>query len=82
MWRRLSSIAASRQRELQGLELSGRGAWRLTLDAGAVVELGRGEPDSLAARFERFLAPCAGGRPSASRPSCRLPICATPAVMR
>lgn len=55
MWRRLSGIAAARQRELQRLELSGRGSWRLTLDAGAVVELGRGDPDPLADRFERFL---------------------------
>jgi cell division protein FtsQ len=38
------------------LGLSGRGSWRLELDSGASVELGRGSDDEIAARTERFVA--------------------------
>lgn len=38
------------------LGLSGRGSWRLRLDDGASVELGRGTEDEIAARTERFVA--------------------------
>lgn len=55
LWRRLDSLARRHQREVARLELSGRGSWRLQLDGGVAVELGRGEPEAVAARFERFL---------------------------
>lgn len=41
---------------LQRLELSGQGSWRATLDNGARIELGRGEPADIDARVARFVA--------------------------
>jgi cell division protein FtsQ len=55
LWRRLASVARAHQREVTRLELSGRGSWRLQLDGGVAVELGRGESEAVASRFERFL---------------------------
>jgi cell division protein FtsQ len=40
---------------LEELELTGRGSWRAQLDSGAVVELGRGTPDEVVARAQRFV---------------------------
>ena len=37
------------------LVLTGRGSWRLELDTGAVVELGRGEVAEVVARMQRFV---------------------------
>jgi cell division protein FtsQ len=37
------------------LELSGRGSWRVALDTGAEIELGRGEDAEVLARTERFV---------------------------
>lgn len=54
-WQRLSAIAKAQQLPAQRLELSGRGSWRLVFEDGVVVELGRGDPEQLAQRFERFL---------------------------
>lgn len=39
---------------LEQLVLTGRGSWQLTLDTGAVVELGRGTQAELVARAQRF----------------------------
>lgn len=55
MWQRLAAVAQQHQQAPVRLELSGRGAWRLQLENGAVIELGRGEPEALGARFARFL---------------------------
>ncbi|MBN8503935.1 MAG: cell division protein FtsQ/DivIB [Burkholderiales bacterium] len=55
MWRRLAPLVRAKQLEPQRLELSGRGSWRLLLEGGASIELGRGEGDALVARFDRFL---------------------------
>ena len=41
---------------LDRLELSERGGWRATLDSGAHIELGRGEPDELLDRVHRLTA--------------------------
>ncbi len=38
------------------LDLSARGSWRVALDKGAVIELGRGSEDELAERVQRFVA--------------------------
>jgi len=35
--------------------LTGRGGWTLHLDSGAIVELGRGTLDEVAARSRRFV---------------------------
>jgi cell division protein FtsQ len=37
------------------LELTGRGSWRVQLDSGAVLELGRGTPEEITARIARFV---------------------------
>jgi len=37
------------------LSLSGRGSWRVELDSGAEVELGRGNADEVLARTQRFV---------------------------
>ncbi len=42
--------------ELEQLSLSARGSWRVELDKGAVVELGRGSEDEVLARTQRFVA--------------------------
>ena len=42
--------------ELAQLELTGGGAWRATLDNGALIELGRGEFTELGVRLHRFAA--------------------------
>lgn len=55
MWQRLSDLARPHQQALSRLELSGRGSWRAQLDGGASVEMGRGEPEQIAARFATFL---------------------------
>ena len=36
-------------------EMSGRGSWRVQLDSGAVIELGSGTPQEVAARLQRFM---------------------------
>lgn len=41
--------------EPETLELSGRGGWRVTLDSGAVIELGGGTQDEVVARLKRFV---------------------------
>ena len=40
---------------IQRVHLSGRGSWRMELDTGATVELGRGSVAELQARTERFV---------------------------
>lgn len=40
---------------IQRLHLSGRGSWRVELDTGATLELGRGSTAELLARTERFV---------------------------
>jgi cell division protein FtsQ len=37
------------------LEVSGGGSWRLQLDSGAAIEMGRGGVDEVSARVNRFL---------------------------
>lgn len=55
LWKPLAALAARHQQPATRLELSGRGTWRLTLESGAVIELGRGEPAVIEARFAQFL---------------------------
>lgn len=40
---------------LEELSLSARGSWEARLDTGAVIELGRGQAEEVAARAQRFL---------------------------
>ena len=40
---------------LKGLELSGRGSWRATLDTGTKLELGRGTVEEVQTKVQRFV---------------------------
>ena len=40
---------------VERLTLTARGSWQLELDTGAVIELGRGAPEEVAARTQRFV---------------------------
>jgi cell division protein FtsQ len=55
LYRRLLPLLAERRMEPVALQLSGRGSWRVELDTGATLVLGRGSEDELVARSERFL---------------------------
>lgn len=54
MYRRLQPVWQGLDTAVQSLRLSGRGSWRVELDNGASVELGRGSEDEVASRTERF----------------------------
>ena len=55
MYRRLQPVLQGLEMEIDTLHLSGRGSWRVDLDSGAVVELGRGSEAEVLARTERFV---------------------------
>lgn len=56
MYRRLAPLLEPLQAgELTELHLSPRGSWRVTLDKGATVELGRGSDDEVIARTQQFV---------------------------
>lgn len=48
-------LGGRRDGDLAQLELSDRGSWRVTLDKGAVIELGRGSDDAVIERTRRFM---------------------------
>jgi cell division protein FtsQ len=54
MWQRLQTISATIGEQVERLDLSGRGSWRLSFEKGAVVELGRGTEAEILARFGQF----------------------------
>jgi len=56
MLRRLQPVlGGQRDGDVATLELSARGSWRVTMDKGAVIELGRGSDDQVIARTQRFV---------------------------
>lgn len=55
MYRTLAPLLSGMDMPLEQLELSGRGSWRTRLDGGAVIELGRGTPEEVGERLNRFL---------------------------
>jgi cell division protein FtsQ len=55
MYRTLAPLFTGMELPLEQLELSGRGSWRARLDGGAVMELGRGAPEEVTERLQRFL---------------------------
>lgn len=55
MYRTLAPLLTGMDMRLELLELTGRGSWRARLDGGAVIELGRGAPDEVGDRLQRFL---------------------------
>jgi cell division protein FtsQ len=55
MYRRLLPLLEPLDAAIDELQMSGRGSWRVSLDSGAVLELGRGGEDEVAARVQRFV---------------------------
>ena len=55
MYRRLQPMFASMDAEVTALRLSGRGSWKVDLDNGATIELGRGTQDEVTERTTRFI---------------------------
>ena len=55
LWRRLVPVLAPLRQRVSRVVLSDRGSWRVQLDRGTVIELGRGEPDQIVARTQRFV---------------------------
>ena len=53
--RRLQPTLAARQMGITSMHLSGRGSWRVELDSGATIEMGRGSEDEVLAKVERFV---------------------------
>lgn len=53
--RRLQPTLAQLDLAVARVQLSGRGSWRVELDSGAALELGRGNEEQLVARSERFV---------------------------
>ncbi len=53
---RLRPEFAAMDAHIDTLELSGRGSWRVELDTGAEIELGRGSDDEVIARTHSFVA--------------------------
>ena len=56
MARTLAPVWNRLQATVDELSLSGRGSWRVELDTGAVIELGRGSPTEVLARCQQFVA--------------------------
>ena len=55
MYQRLLPIFHQLGVEVTTLALSGRGSWKVELDTGAAIELGRGTEDDVGARTQRFV---------------------------
>ena len=55
MHQRLEPVFEPFDMKIDALDLSGRGGWRATLEGGAVLELGGGEPEQVLQRTQRFL---------------------------
>jgi cell division protein FtsQ len=55
MYRSLKPLLEPMDLALEQLALSGRGGWTAHLDTGAIVELGRGTPEEVLVRSQRFV---------------------------
>lgn len=55
MYRALQPMFESMDLDVEQVELTGRGGWRMRLASGAVIELGRGSPEEVQAVTQRFL---------------------------
>jgi cell division protein FtsQ len=55
MYRALKPLFEPLDLAVEELALTGRGGWKLHLDSGAVVELGRGTQEEVLARSQRFV---------------------------
>jgi cell division protein FtsQ len=52
---RLQPVFARLDAGIEAMSLSGRGSWRIELDTGAEIELGRGTEEEVLARTDRFV---------------------------
>jgi cell division protein FtsQ len=55
LYRRLLPLLRPLDMEIEQLQQSSRGSWRVLLDSGASLELGRGSEDEVFARTQRFV---------------------------
>jgi cell division protein FtsQ len=55
MYRRLQPVLSQLDTEVTALRLSGRGSWKVDLDNGAAIELGRGTQEEVTERTTRFV---------------------------
>ena len=55
MYKALAPEFEKLKSSLKGLELSGRGSWRATLDSGVEIELGRGSVSEVQNKVQRFV---------------------------
>ena len=55
MYRNLQPLFEAQDMSIDQLDLSGRGSWSIRLEAGAAIELGRGDAAEVSARVTRFL---------------------------
>lgn len=56
LYQRLRPLTAPLEMGIAELDMSGRGSVSVELEGGAVIEIGRGSDDELAARLQRFVA--------------------------
>lgn len=56
MYRQLAPVFTSLGEKVRHLRMSMRGSWQTTLESGARIELGRGSPDEVLERTQRFAA--------------------------
>jgi cell division protein FtsQ len=56
LYRKLTPMLSGMKSEVDSLVLSSRGSWRVVLESGATLELGRGGEDEVLARTQRFVA--------------------------
>lgn len=56
MYGQLSKLMRPFDAVIEQLELSARGGWRMQLDSGSVIEMGRGSEQEVFARLQKFLA--------------------------
>lgn len=54
MWQSLQPLTNAIGERITRLDLSGRGSWRISFEKGAVIELGRGTPAEIGARYGQF----------------------------
>jgi cell division protein FtsQ len=55
MYRAIQPMFATLEMPVEQLSLSGRGSWSVRLEAGAEIEMGRGSPEEVIPRVDRFL---------------------------
>ncbi len=55
LYRRLAPLLQPLDMTIEQLQMSGRGSWRVLLDSGGTLELGRGSEDEVAQRVQRFV---------------------------